>query len=141
MMGGDMSPHPALACTPTHSSGLCFLVRLLSPNMWGSRDGSGGRNLRMALGPVPVHTGLWEWSGEWREGREDPRNPWAWPGLSPTPLCPMAAPGLRTSSSLSLLFAETGRIPLCPVSLAPHLSATPLLRVSQILGLRFQEAQ
>lgn len=89
--GSDMSPRLAPAHTPPTASELCFLVRLLSPAMWGSRDDRGGKNLRMAPCPVRIHAGSWRWCREWREGGEDLEAPWAWSRPSPAPFCPLAA--------------------------------------------------
>ena len=41
MGGSDTSPRLAPAHTPPTASELCFLIRLLSPAMWGSRDDRG----------------------------------------------------------------------------------------------------
>lgn len=45
-----------LAIPLPKSSGLCFLVMLLPPTMWGSREDRRGINFRMAPGPVCTHT-------------------------------------------------------------------------------------
>lgn len=81
-------------------SGLCSLVMLLSPPMWGSRGDRRGVTLRTALGPVCMRTQ--EWAGV-QGGEKEGKILEALLGLAragPLPSLPSGCPTLPRTSSV-----------------------------------------